>query len=134
MSHCAGLKRNGEPCRYKAKYGNFCGIHCPKEDTGDMAECPICYDVITSKCKKVLSCEHVFHKGCVQKWLQSHTTCPMCRAQVVTPRAPVPRDEVQQLQNRVRRVESPVAVQERANQALTNALQELVRTFGLMMR
>lgn len=29
-----------------------------------------------------LTCKHVFHKGCVEKWLQESQTCPSCRGPV----------------------------------------------------
>lgn len=46
-------------------------------------ECPICQlrygigDHIVS-----LPCEHFFHACCVDKWLWSHTSCPLCRTEV----------------------------------------------------
>ena len=30
----------------------------------------------------VLPCGHVYHCVCIQPWLQTHSTCPMCRATV----------------------------------------------------
>ena len=36
---------------------------------------------------KVLSCEHVFHRGCLLLWFQSQTTCPLCRAEAGVPKA-----------------------------------------------
>ena len=30
-----------------------------------------------------LPCGHAFHAACVRRWLQTHTTCPLCRADVM---------------------------------------------------
>ncbi|KAH1083611.1 hypothetical protein J1N35_023372 [Gossypium stocksii] len=38
-------------------------------------------------------CDHVFHPECIDIWLTSHTTCPICRANLV----PQPGDPVIQL-------------------------------------
>ena len=39
-----------------------------------------------------LRCGHTYHASCVEGWLASHRTCPVCRATVVRPweRAPTP--------------------------------------------
>uniref|UniRef100_A0A9I9CZS5 RING-type E3 ubiquitin transferase n=1 Tax=Cucumis melo TaxID=3656 RepID=A0A9I9CZS5_CUCME len=29
-------------------------------------------------------CSHAFHIGCVDTWLRTHTTCPLCRAHILT--------------------------------------------------
>ena len=31
-----------------------------------------------------LPCEHIFHERCICAWMRSHSTCPICRADLVT--------------------------------------------------
>lgn len=52
---------------------------------GTSKECPICFEPMATA--KVLPiCGHVFHRGCLKRWLLgSHNTCPLCR-QGLTPR------------------------------------------------
>jgi hypothetical protein len=50
----------------------------PVEDS----ECSICYNKYSSDACK-LSCEHVYHKQCILRWLEAAKTCPLCRHQVV---------------------------------------------------
>ena len=45
----------------------------------EQPECTICLDKIKNTDKKVLSCNHVFHKNCVDTWLQETPNCPLCR-------------------------------------------------------
>jgi hypothetical protein len=47
-----------------------------------MTDCSICFDTISAETGQViLACSHVYHLGCVGKWLQTHDTCPLCRAE-----------------------------------------------------
>jgi hypothetical protein len=53
----------------------------------DHTECPVCQEVLVGDTKLVvvtLPCLHVFHKACIQDWLQSdlgqeNWNCPSCR-------------------------------------------------------
>lgn len=40
-------------------------------------ECVICLSKITDAF--TLTCQHTFHKCCIEKWFQSSNTCPLCR-------------------------------------------------------
>jgi hypothetical protein len=33
--------------------------------------------------RKLSACRHYFHKSCVDTWLNDHTTCPLCRTNIV---------------------------------------------------
>ena len=43
--------------------------------------CNICYEVLIT-CESPISstyCGHVFHSGCIEKWLKEKNQCPQCR-------------------------------------------------------
>ncbi|CAF1927707.1 hypothetical protein Bca4012_071365 [Brassica carinata] len=55
-------------------------------------ECPVCLNEFEDDetLRLLPQCCHVFHPGCIDAWLRSHATCPLCRANLV----PVPGESV----------------------------------------
>lgn len=49
-----------------------------------MVECAVCLSALEGeeKAKLLPNCNHFFHVDCIDKWLGSHSTCPICRAEV----------------------------------------------------
>ena len=45
-------------------------------------ECPICNEQLIDGVN-VLSCGHRFHNECIESWLTSHNSCPLCRRPIV---------------------------------------------------
>ena len=45
--------------------------------------CQICYDDFENNKLKITKCNHTFCKGCYNKWMETHNTCPMCRKVIV---------------------------------------------------
>lgn len=46
--------------------------------------CPVCQDEFKLKeVGKELKCGHLFHKQCIEPWLNLHRTCPYCRKEVL---------------------------------------------------
>ncbi|KAJ7973385.1 E3 ubiquitin-protein ligase ATL6-like [Quillaja saponaria] len=45
-------------------------------------ECAVCLCEFEDdeKLRLIPKCDHVFHPECIDEWLKSHTTCPVCRA------------------------------------------------------
>lgn len=45
-------------------------------------ECPICLSEFSERetVKLIPHCAHVFHPNCIDTWLASHVTCPLCRS------------------------------------------------------
>ncbi|XP_076893530.1 E3 ubiquitin-protein ligase At1g63170-like [Bidens hawaiensis] len=83
---------------------NPCGRH---KSTGlEPKECSVCLSVIEDGDEvRRLKCRHMFHKGCVDKWLeQDHATCPICRRLVLPEAVAVRYSQRRQVdQNRRRR-------------------------------
>lgn len=42
----------------------------------------MCLNAIEEKAKLLPNCNHFFHVGCIDTWLSSQSTCPICRAEV----------------------------------------------------
>jgi len=55
-----------------------------EEGTSDGAFCVVCQEDIVKDSLVVTlpKCGHMFHKGCVQQWLQNNRACPACRTRV----------------------------------------------------
>ncbi|KAM0919674.1 hypothetical protein ACQ4PT_008047 [Festuca glaucescens] len=47
-------------------------------------ECAVCLGVIQvgAMAKLLPACAHVYHVDCIDLWLASHSTCPLCRCRV----------------------------------------------------
>lgn len=49
----------------------------------DHRTCPICLEEFRSgQERRTLPCLHGFHKECIDNWLRSHSTCPICKYDV----------------------------------------------------
>jgi len=69
-------------------------------DEFDQTMCPICLEELRDPA--ALECGHRFHRGCIDPWIQSHGTCPLCRADVEAPLAPEDLEQPQEYQRRLR--------------------------------
>ncbi|KAL6864835.1 hypothetical protein ACP4OV_015986 [Aristida adscensionis] len=48
------------------------------------AQCVICLGMVQvgEVVRRLPACKHLFHVECIDMWLRSHSTCPICRAAV----------------------------------------------------
>ncbi|KGN50265.2 hypothetical protein Csa_005809 [Cucumis sativus] len=53
----------------------------PGAAANDAGECSICLGVFEDgeKVKILPPCRHCYHSECVDRWLRSHSSCPLCR-------------------------------------------------------
>lgn len=57
----------------------------PSVDRNYVLECPICLSAFQEEevGRKLPVCGHAFHVECIDMWLHSHSTCPICRATIL---------------------------------------------------
>ena len=46
------------------------------------SECTICLLDYNEETKTETECNHIFHQECLDKWLQTNYTCPLCRTEL----------------------------------------------------
>ncbi|XP_066325414.1 RING-H2 finger protein ATL39-like [Miscanthus floridulus] len=49
--------------------------------------CSVCLEDVQAgeMVRQLPACKHLFHVGCIDMWLHSHRTCPVCRCNLLTP-------------------------------------------------
>ena len=50
-----------------------------------MADCPICLEELTEETIKKLDCNHSFHINCIDIWIETKRSCPICRHIIYVP-------------------------------------------------
>ncbi|KAM3340913.1 RING-H2 finger protein ATL33-like [Capsicum galapagoense] len=55
-------------------------------------ECPVCLTAFVEgeEVRQLMTCKHMFHFNCIDKWLCSKSSCPVCRAAVKVRRPKLP--------------------------------------------
>ncbi|KAI3376939.1 hypothetical protein L3Q82_000178 [Scortum barcoo] len=55
-----------------------------EETTSDSYMCAVCIESYkASEVVTVLTCDHIFHKACIEPWLLERRTCPMCKCDIL---------------------------------------------------
>jgi len=55
-----------------------------EETTSDSHLCAVCIDAYKpGDVVTVLTCDHIFHKACIEPWLLEKRTCPMCKCDIL---------------------------------------------------
>lgn len=83
-------ERTSTPRLYKIKqHCTNCSDKKPQDYVKDppkmnkLSECSICYNDYSQQPPGQLACNHNFHKECINKWLNSSPTCPLCRYSIL---------------------------------------------------
>jgi hypothetical protein len=95
---CAGRayveRRRGAPAAGQCSHGGLSAAAIaavapasPYESGGGEGEqeCAVCLEAVRDgeKARRLPACAHAFHVGCIDMWLDSHATCPVCRCHVL---------------------------------------------------
>ena len=59
-------------------------FHYKAAEGTNQTECVICLTSFEEEesVRKPHTCRHIFHTSCIDKWLGSHSGCPLCRTQI----------------------------------------------------
>lgn len=84
MNDTKGPRKRKEK-RSRSGEGN--GITTVHEEDGGRpsVDCVICYnpiDIMDKKAYMLAPCNHIFHKNCLQQWMDVKMECPICRTEL----------------------------------------------------
>ncbi|CAD6247417.1 unnamed protein product [Miscanthus lutarioriparius] len=67
-----------------ARHAGTCGAEGSSSKSGRCALCSVCLEDVEAgeMVRQLPACGHLFHVGCIDMWLHSHATCPLCRCDV----------------------------------------------------
>ncbi|OIW21009.1 hypothetical protein TanjilG_27354 [Lupinus angustifolius] len=70
------------------------GPHQQQREDHDDDECAVCLSALEDEemVRLLPNCKHNFHVGCIDTWLASHSTCPICRTEAEPWLVPQPRE------------------------------------------
>ncbi|XP_060688391.1 E3 ubiquitin-protein ligase RNF128 isoform X1 [Hemiscyllium ocellatum] len=58
--------------------------HGDQETGPDADSCAVCIEAYKpNDVVRILTCNHIFHKNCIDPWLLEHRTCPMCKCDIL---------------------------------------------------
>jgi len=78
--------KTNKQCAFKGKIccdetGNF---HCKRHVSKATSSCSICFEYYGKKKTDTLTCNHCFHRKCLNQWIEhGGDTCPICRARMI---------------------------------------------------
>ncbi|MQL91624.1 hypothetical protein Taro_024246 [Colocasia esculenta] len=66
------------------RYSSLKGL---REGVDPETECAVCISEFDDDdpVRLLTACRHTFHQGCIDQWLASHPTCPVCRCDLREP-------------------------------------------------
>lgn len=73
--------KKGQPPASKSSIEAMPTVETKEGEVEEEGECAICLDdwEIGRKLVKEMPCKHRFHGDCIEKWLEIHGSCPICR-------------------------------------------------------
>ncbi|KAM7470614.1 hypothetical protein LguiA_008797 [Lonicera macranthoides] len=86
--------RSGRPTRdsttKSGHFGSVSTVKYMKQEHGkeNGGECPVCLSAFVDgeEVRQLNVCNHSFHVACIDTWLCSHSSCPVCRASIAVKR------------------------------------------------
>jgi len=83
---CHGVTKNQTKCKRKACTDSiYCSLHQEMYKYDRPNDCIICSEELPQHIRPT-KCGHFMHTECLNEWLNSHLTCPICRTRLREPK------------------------------------------------